>query len=376
MINILNFLHKQNPTLNLIELSRENLINNYHHLSNIKPRLKIAPVIKSYGYGHGILEIAKILDTLYPPFFCVDSLYEGYELYKVGITKVLIMGYIDSENLKVKRLPFSYAVFDYEILSVLNEYQPKCGVHIFVDTGMNREGIPMKDLLQFLKKLKEFKNLKIEGLMSHFALSEKTNDPLTIKQINNFKHVQQIVRKAGFRPKYIHIQNSEGLLGLNLKNCNVNIARVGLALYGISNSHIPSGSIELKPVLRLKTKVIQIKNIQTGSKIGYEGTFTATKDMVIGILPIGYYDGVDRRLSNKGWVLVGNTPCRIIGRVSMNITTIDMTQVENPYIGQEVIVYSDNPQDKNSIQNSAKICRTIPYEILVNLASSTRRVVV
>ncbi|TSC87413.1 MAG: Alanine racemase [Microgenomates group bacterium Gr01-1014_7] len=370
MINkIFKLLKKEYQTLNLVEVSRENLLANFNYLSSFDKQVKVAPVLKSNAYGHGILEIAKILDPLKAPFFCVDSLYEAYELLKAGVkTPILIMGYTNSENLKVKKLPFSFAVYDLETVRVLNEYQPGCGVHIFVDTGMGREGVPLEDLTNFLKIIKQFKKIKVEGLMSHLAYSEKANDPLTKKQLNNFRLIRKIIMQAGIKPKWIHMSNSGGIL--NRLNPGCNMARVGLALYGINHT-IPS----LKPVFKLTTKIIQIKNLSKGNKIGYEGTFTAKKDMLTGILPIGYYDGVDRALSNKGFVMIDGVACPIIGRVSMNITIIDLGKVKNPYIKQEVVVYSDNSQDPNSIENVARICNKLPYEILVNLADSTRRVV-
>ncbi|MBI2017839.1 alanine racemase [Candidatus Daviesbacteria bacterium] len=383
---ILKIFKKDYQTLNLIEVSKANLIHNYKYLSSLNEqssrasrtkKIKVAPVIKSNGYGHGIVEIAKILDQVNAPFFCVDSLYEAYELLKARIkTKILIMGYTNPENFKVKKLPFSFALYDLKTAKVLSKYQPECSVHIFVDTGMSREGIQMKDLPLFLEELKGLKYLKVEGLISHFACADDPKNGLNLKQINNLKHVQQIVRKAGFNPKYIHIQNSDGLLRFHLRGCNVNIARVGLALYGISNSHIRSGNVDLKPVLKLKTKIIQIKELKKGDKVGYESLYTAKRNLTVGILPLGYYEGVDLRLSNKGIVFVDGIECPIIGRVSMNITTIDITKVSKPYIGQEVIVYSDNPRGKNSILNCAKICQTIPYELLVNLAESTKRIVI
>lgn len=366
---MLNLFKKEYKTLNKIEISKDNLLSNYKYLSSLKKKIRIAPVIKSNAYGHGLLTVTKILDHAGAPFFCVDSLYEAYELLKADIkTPILIMGYTDPENFKVKKLPFSFALFDLETAKILNQYQKSCSVHIFVDTGMHREGVSIDELPEFLTKIKVFTNIKIEGLMSHLASANDIKNPLNKTQINNFKKATEICKKQGIKPNWIHLQNSDGL-ELNLEGCNVNIARVGLALYGIA------ADPKLKPALTLKTKIIQIKKINKEDKIGYNGTFTAKKPMTLGVLPIGYFDGVDRRLSNKGWVMVDNKPCKIIGKVSMNITSIDLSVISSPYIGQEVIVYSNNPKDKNSIENCAKICNTITYDLLVNLNSSIRRII-
>ncbi len=371
MLNkVISRFRKEYQTLNKIEVSSSDLIHNYRYLCSLSPKIKIAPVIKSGGYGHGIVNVAKILKKENPPFFCVDSLYEAYELLKANITTpILIMGYTDPQNFKVKKMPFIFVVFDLELAKVLNEYQPNCKVHIFVDTGMHREGIPINELPHFLEEIKKLPNIKIEGLMSHLALADKPKDPLNETQIKNFKIAIAILKKSGVNQKWTHVQNSDGL-ALNLKGVNVNMARVGLALYGISNNP------NFKPILNLKTKIAQIKKLKKGTKLGYGGTFITTKPTILGILPIGYYDGVDRRLSNKGWVTVGKQPWKIVGRVSMNITTVDISKVPDPKIGDEVFVYSQYRYDKNSITNTAKICKTIPYDILIGLAASTKRIII
>ena len=332
-------------TLNRIEISRKNLLENYRFLSAINRKIKIAPVLKSNGYGHGIIEVAQILDKVGAPFFCVDSLYEAYELYKAKIkTPVLIMGYTNPENLKIKKLLFSFAVFDLQTVEILNKYQPGCAVHIFVDTGMSREGVTLEDLPDFLKTLKKL-NVKVDGLMSHLA------GGMDKLQIQRFHQAQKLVQKYGFSPKLIHLGTSG------------NMARVGLKLY------------LQKPILKFISHLAQVKKIKKSERVGYDRTYKAKKDTIIGIIPAGYYDGVNRGLSNKGFVKIKNIFCPIIGRVSMNMTTVDLSKTYAK-IGDEVIIYSDNPQNKNSVENAAKICKKIPYEILVNLAESTKRIIV
>lgn len=375
--NLLKLFKKDYQTLNKIEVSKDNILHNYNYLSDLNGKVKIAPVVKSNGYGHGIANMAKILDPLKAPYLCVDSLYEAYELQKAGVkTKILILGYTNPENFKIKRLPFSFAVYDIETAKVLDEHQEGCGIHIFVDTGMHREGVSIEDLPDFLKSLKEFKNLKIEGLMSHLASSESRTDPIFQKQIIQFKKAQEICKKYGIEPQWLHIAATGSLINPQTRPLISevsNMARAGLALYGFSSSTFDEN---LKPALKLTTKIIQIKKVAKGEKLGYDGTYTAKKDLTIAVLPIGYYDGVDRRLSNKGVFLVQGKSCPILGRVSMNINIIDVSNVPNAKVGDEVIVYSPDAEDKNSLTNSAKICRTIPYDLLVNLAESTRRVIV
>src|SRR5258708_11552685 len=230
MINrLIRIFKKEYQTLNKIELSKDNLINNYKYLSSINKRVKIAPVIKGNAYGHGITQIAKVLEKVHPPFFCVDSLYEAYQLLKAKIkTPILIMGYTDPQNFKVKKLPFTFAVFDLEILDVLNKYQKECKIHIFVDTGMHREGISLKDLPSFVEKIKSFPNLKVEGLMSHFASSDDKKSTLNKLQINNFKKALKICQDHQLKLKWIHLANSDGLINFSKQLGFTNLARIGL----------------------------------------------------------------------------------------------------------------------------------------------------
>lgn len=346
-----------------IEISKENLLHNFSYLGSLNKKISVAPVLKSNAYGRGLIYIAKILDPLYPPFFCVNSFNEAIQLYEAHIkTPILIMGYFDPAQLEFHD-QFSFAVYSKEQLHLFVRYFPLAKLHLFIDTGMHREGIlieDIKDIVTFIKK----NHMNIEGLMSHFACGDTPECELTSKQLGDFKLAKKICYEYGIKPKWEHIAASSALLRQDKYPDLGNMARTGLALYGFD----PGGmKTPLKPILKLITKFVQIKQIKKGEKVGYGGTFRAEKDMKIGILPLGYNDGLDRRLSNKGYVTINKIPCKIAGRVSMNITTIDISHVIHPRIGKDVMVYSDNSDDVNSIENSAKLCKTIPHDILVGL---------
>lgn len=360
--------------LNTIYLSKERLLENLAYLSDLNEHVQIAPVLKSNAYGHGIVEIAKILDTKRLPFFCIDSLYEAYTLYKEKVaTPLLIMGYVDPANLAVKKLPFSYAIYTLEYLKKLYQKQPHAAFHLFIDTGMHREGMSLDELLLTIDFIKQ-KNITVDGVMSHLASGDDAHKDITKKQIQNFAQAKIILEKSGIVPRYRHLAAS----GAKLREANYpdglwNIARVGLGIYGID----PKGyNPNLKPVLTLTTKIAQIKRIEKKESVGYDATFTAKKSMVLAILPIGYNDGVDRGLSNVGYVTYKEIPCPIIGRVSMNITTIDVSHVPDPMVGDSVVIYSDNQKDKNSLVAAAKIAKTIPYEILIHVDPHIRREII
>ncbi len=358
--------------LNEIDISKNALLHNYKYLSRLS-RVPVAPVLKSNAYGHGIEIVGKILDEINPPLICVDSIYEAYQLQNAKIkTEILVMGYVSGENLRVKKLPFSFSVYTNEMLDNIKKYQPHAQVHIFVDSGMHREGVPMDDLSRFLKKAKTL-NLNIVGIMSHFAKPDSHTDINTKNQIDNFEKAVAAGRGMGINFKFIHLFASNGIRNIENYRRIDNLTRSGKALYGID---ILKNSKKLKPVLSLNSTIIQIKNLKKGEALGYDFIFKAPRDMVTAILPIGYNDGVNRRLSNRGYVKVGNNFCQILGRVSMNITVIDITNIKNVKVGQKVNIYSNNPKDKNCVFNVAELTGVIPYEILTHLNPTTKRITI
>lgn len=345
---------------------------NYEYLSSLNKNIQVTPVLKSNAYGHGLLEIAKTLDTVNAPFFSVNSFEEAYLLWKANIkTPIHIMGYVDPEDLKKdlpagrqEILPFSYTIYNYEQLQAIIEHQPGAKIHIFIDTGMHREGFLLDKLENLLKILKKNKKIKVVGLMSHLANTDKNS--ATIDQLREFRIAHNMLKDYGFSIRWRHIFASAGLLNFALdKKYNfLNLARVGKAIYGID----PRGkNPNLSPVLKFDTKIVQIKILSKGKRVGYDGTYTTPHKTTIGILPVGYADGLDRRLSNKGFVLVEGISCKILGRISMNITTINISKIKKPRVGQKVTIISANPKDPNTIENFAIKTNTIPYDLAVKI---------
>jgi len=365
------FKRKPYRHLNKILLDEQALVHNHCFLSNLNPNAQIAPVLKSNAYGHGLTTVAPVFDKLKPLFLVVDSLYEAYELYKQNIkTPILIIGYTDPRNYAIKPLPFHHAIFDLKTAQALNKHQPGCSIHIFVDTGMSREGIQLHNLSNFIQELKKLKNLKIEGLASHFADADNPTDlSFTKKQLKNYHQALKILNNHEINPKWKHISASAG--AFKVKDKTFNLIRVGLAGYGISP--FDKNIKELKPALTFQSTLIQIKQLQKGDLVSYNCNYEAPSQMTIGIVPAGYYEGIDRRLSNKGVIKVQNQYCQIIGQVCMNLTIIDLNKVKKPQVGNQVEIYSTDTAAKNSISNQAKTAQTIPYKLLTGLADSIRR---
>jgi alanine racemase len=386
MTNLLkNFpLRRKYKTLNQISVSADALKHNYQFFQKIRPELQIAPVLKSNAYGHGLVEVAKVMDSTpaKPPFIIVDSMHEAYALLKAHIkTPILLIGYTHPDNFKIKKLPFSTVVYDLETIKILHKHQPQMSLHLKIDTGMNRQGIRWDELELFLEKLKQFPHLKLEAVTTHLSDADNPDsEDFNIIQLKRFLTAIQLIKTHGYDLKYKHIAATAGLI--KISHPEINMARLGLGLYGISpleekDKYYSKYQLDqLQPALKQESTLIQIKPLKTGETTSYNNTFKAEQNMTIGILPIGYNDGIERRLSNKGTVMIDDIECPILGRVCMNITVGDISEVKNPYVNQKVLVYSNNPQHKNSISNAAQTAGTIPYLILVHLSESTRRKVV
>jgi alanine racemase len=368
--------------LNLIDVSHAALKNNFNYYQSLHPESVIAPVLKSNAYGHGLTLIAHFVDQkLQVPFICVDSLYEAYELEKAAIkTPVLIMGYTLPQNFTIKKnlSHFHFSVFDLDTAQILNRYQPGVKIHLKIDTGMNRLGIKPSNIPRYIKELKKLNNLKVEGIFSHLSQADDTTiKSYTNKQIYTFKQSIALFEQAGFHFHWKHLFATSA--ASYLTDPDFNLIRLGLGFYGLSP--LTRGSVhqsltdKLKPALSLATHLAQVKQIEKGSQISYGGTYRTKKPITIGILPLGYYDGIDHRLSNRGFVKLKKTFCSILGNVCMNLTIIDITKVPNARVGDRVEIISNRARSPNSINSIAQEINTIPYELLVKLAESTKRII-
>ena len=287
------------------------------------------------------------------------------------------MGYIDRANFKnLKLKKYSFVIQDADDLISLGRLNKKTNIHIELNTGMNRLGLQPDELNNYLKTLQRFPKIKLEGIMTHLADADNINNTFTKKQLRSFDEAIEVILRKGFKPKYIHIAQTAGSVKVDSKYANS--IRVGIGLYGINPLNLNDNHFKdlekLMPVLELKTKIIKIQNIQEGDKVGYGGTFIAEKPMQIGILPMGYYEGIPRELSNCGFVTHENIIMPIIGRVCMNHTTIDLGG-SGLKVGDEITVFSADPTKPNSIANIAKNNKLFSYSLLTGISSTIRRII-
>jgi alanine racemase len=256
-------------------------------------------------------------------------------------------------------------------------------IHLKIDTGMHRQGITPSEIEEVIKIIKNSKNIILEGICSHLSDADNVDEKMTQKQIEEWNKTAKIFRENFGGPnslttphfpspiKFFHLSASTGFFFQ--EKIDANLARLGLALYGINPGR---AKLNLKPVLAMKTILTSVKEIEPGETVGYGGTFAPKKKTKIATVPAGYFEGLDRRLSNSGFVKVKNVFCPIVGRVSMNITTIDVGAVENVKVGEEAILISQNSEDKNSVENIAQTCGAIPYDILVHIPQHLKRIII
>jgi len=358
-----------------INVSEDNILHNLHEYQKLQPKVKFSPVLKSNAYGHGLVGVARILDSEDLPFFVVDSLFEAKLLRGESIkTNILIVGYVSPENIVSSKITnTAFTITSLEQLAQISKIINKpLSLHIKVDTGMHRQGIVPNEVNDCVTLLKSNENLMLEGVCTHLSDADGDKKDYSLKQIKAWEKVVVEFKQNFDDVKFFHMAASAG--SYFASDATNNVARLGLGLYGINTS--PHLQLKLKPALEMKSVISSIRDISAGDEVGYSRTFKASTDMKIATVPVGYFEGVDRRLSNKGFFVVSGKACPIVGRVSMNITSIDVSEVRNIKLGDEVVVISINPSDTNSVENISQLTDTIAYESLVRIPQHLKRIVV
>lgn len=368
-----------------IEISGQNLIYNLTQFRKlIKKETELAFAIKGNAYGHGQNEIAKIAEK-YVDYFFVNSLLELELLRKVSKKKTFLFGFVQNSDLKKAiKLKAILAIFSkdqlLELIKITNKTKEIIEIHIPVDALLGREGFLMEEFKEILDILKNSKYIKLAGIYGHFANIEDVNNfTYAKKQINEYKKFLKILEKSDFKNVKTHISATSGILVYE-KNLGLNnIVRVGIGAYGLWPSahikYIYKNKLELKPVLSFKTKLAQIKILDEGKTIGYGLTYMTTEKTKIGIIPLGYADGIDRRLSNIGEVLINGERCSILGRVSMNMIVVNLNNLKEVEVGDEVVMIGKQGKNEISAEDIAFKIGSINYEVVTRLSSLLSRVI-
>lgn len=348
-----------------VEISRERLLSNLAEFRRATSGQAIIPVLKSNAYGHGLYEVASILkDDKAIPFFAIDSYFEAIALRSKNVrTPLLIIGYNRPETIETSKLKdVSFTITSLEMLQSMRDISRPTKIHLKIDTGMRRQGLLPSQLPEGVRLLKTNPKLILEGICTHFADADGADPSFTLGQIRSWDEIVANMQKEFPGLRYIHAANTAGMK--YAEQIQANVSRLGIGLY--------------RGVMEMRTMVTSVKDVVRDETVGYGNTYKAERDIKVATIPVGYYEGLDRRLSNKGFIQVGaeRLACPIVGRVSMNMTSIDVSKVKDVRIGTEVVVISRNEKDPNSIESIAKLEGTIDYEVVAKIPAQLRRVLV
>jgi alanine racemase len=373
---IVNELQEQHQET-IFEVNMNALANNYYYFrSLLNPNVKLMGMVKANGYGIGAVEVAVCLANCGIEALAVAYADEGVQLREAGISLPILVlepNVTDFAPLFKHRLePELFSIRSFKAFAkAAKEFNAEktFKAHLKLDTGMNRLGFKSDETIELLELLRENSNIEITSIFTHFAASEdETHDAFTQEQINDFeKRCAQISAVLGYSPT-LHAANTGGIQ--RWKNAQFNMVRLGIGLYGVSA--FEEEQKMLRSVGSLKTSIVQIKTVLSNETVGYGRTFTSNQKMKIAVLPIGYADGFRRSLSNgKGKVFINGKACPVVGRVCMDMTMVDITNLDVQE-GDEAIIFNED----HSIIDFAQDCDTIAYEVLTSIPQRVKRIIV
>lgn len=349
-----------------------------------KRKIKICGVVKANAYGHGIEPVSRKLVDLGIDFLGVANYDEAIRLRKhIPNTPILVFGTLIHSKLEpgkyvslLHKHNLTATVASFDTAKFLNEYsrkfKSKFKVHIKIDTGMRRIGLDYKRAFRNILQIASLKNLELEGVFTHFSESESKNKSFSKLQLNRFTDLLEELRKTGIEFPIIHAANSGAVL--DLKDSYFNMVRPGLLLYGYYPGNGIRNKISLKPVMNFKSKVTYIKKVEAGEGISYARRYITKKPVFIGSVPVGYGDGYWRLLTNKSKVLINKQFYRQVGSVSMDWIMVELGSRYKIKIGDDVLLMGGENGFRLGADKLAKICGTIPYEMLCAIADRVERV--
>lgn len=340
----------------------------------INEKAEIVPVLKADAYGEGAINFKEILEENNIKILAVAIPEEAINLREAGFNQqIIVLNELLETDLKdIIQYNLTPRISVFEIAEKLNDLAGKANkiinIHIEIDTGMGRTGIQPYEAEQYVEKIKQLKNLNIEGIFTHFA-SADSNPEYTNFQIKVFNDTIKKIENQGIKFKYIHSSASSGILNFS-KKAKGNLIRPGIIIYGYMPSVDTPNTIGVKPTAKLKSKIVFIKTVEKGTAISYGGKYITQRTSKIATIPIGYADGIRRSLSNRGRVYINGKYAPIVGNVCMDDFMVDVTDIPNIKVGDEVIIW-DNENIK--LDEIADICGTINYEILCTIGKRVLR---
>lgn len=370
-----------------VEIDLNNLAANFNKIkTRVGPAARVMAIVKANAYGHGAVACARRLVTEGAEWFGVALPEEGIELRTSGITQPILClgGFWPGQAALCIQHRLTPVVYRLDMIESLNKAALNAGViadvHLKVDTGMGRLGVRYDQLAEFVAALAPFSNVRIDGLMSHLAAADDAAcQPLTRDQISRFEEAVALCRDHGYRPTHLHLANSAGIFGH--REAWGNMVRPGGVLYGLWRDVLPLTTRDagVLPVMSLHSRISLLKWVPPGETIGYGCTFEASRRSLIATLPVGYHDGYMRGLSNRGHVIVRGVFAPVVGRVSMDLTLIDVTNVSGVEVDDQVTLLGwarENPELKIPAEDLARISGTLSYEVTCGVSDRVPRVYV
>lgn len=364
-----------------IEISQSALRHNAQVFLDVAGHSKVMAVVKANAYGHGLVESATVLEDSGVHWLGVDHIDEALKLRNSGIKlPILVLGYTRLNRLQeASERNISLVVYNAETIEALGTLKRRTNVHLVIETGLTRDGIDPGALPELLTKIKQYPQIQMEGVYLHFANIEDTKSRMYADhQIKQLKKATDIINEYNIYPEYIHAASSAA--SLLYADTRMNMMRVGVAMYGLWPSAETKEQVNnkiLKPALTWKTIVAQVKKVKKDTPISYGLTELMPHDGTIAVLPIGYADGFDRAsMSSHGNILIQGVRCKVMGRVCMNMTMVDVTHVNDVMPETEAVIIGEQNNDSISAEELADLAGTINYEIVARLNPEIPRIVV
>lgn len=365
-----------------VEVSRRQIAENFHAIrAAVGNGVEVMPVVKADAYRHGAVEVSRVLAQEGARWLAVSNVEEGVTLRQGGISAhILVMG----DFLAFERP----ALIDYDLtpciqsLSQLRDYDRMAAAmgrplqyHLSIDSGMSRLGT-LASPEEIVQAVLESKHARIEGLMTHFASAGNYASPQTVEQIRHFTAVREAFVRAGIEPKYIHLSSTIPV-AYGRREAWGNMVRPGHAIYGYvspARGDAPQPVLQVRPAMNWKARILEVKDLPPGALVGYGGIHRCERPTRMAVLAAGYADGVHHRLSNKGKVIAGGKLVPILGAISMDLTTIDITDCPELAPGDAVTLLGREAGVSLDAQQIARVAGTISYSILCGIGQRVKRI--
>jgi len=378
-----------------VEISTSAFEDNYRYLKSLAVGAELLAVVKSDAYGHGLALCAPAAVRAGAGWLGVTSVEEGSAARALcPEARILVMsGCFPGEGAALLKLGLTAVVWEQWHLDELEDASRTAGagsvpLHLEIDTGMSRQGVGLDRLDDVLARLGTDKPLHVEGVLTHLYSADESDGVTTAEQMSRLASALGRIFAAGLRPEWLNVGASAALLNGGAEPIKALAAkwgmkamlRPGLALYGVAPEFIPdepesvaAARQRLKPVLSWKTRVVGVRTISAGAVVGYNGTFVATETMRLALLPVGYADGLDRRLGNRFSLLVRGERAPLVGRISMDLAVLDVTEIEGVAAGDEVVILGPQGAEKISALEHAEATGTIPWEVFTRIGARVKR---